>query len=173
MDKLGTYAVPVTVGLIVLFGLIRRVPVFDAFMSGAKEGLKSSVSILPPLVGLITAVTMLKASGALDLFSAAAAPVAHLLGIPVQVVPLTLLRPISGSGSLAFVSKILEDNGPDSFAGRVASVIMGSTETTFYAIAVYFGSVGIKRTRHTIPAALAADATGFIMSVVAVGLIFG
>lgn len=173
MDKLGTYAVPVTVGLIVLFGLFRHVPVFDAFMSGAKEGLSSSVSILPPLVGLITAVTMLKASGALDLFSAAVAPVAHLLGIPEQVVPLTLLRPISGSGSLAFVSNILENNGPDSFAGRVASVMMGSTETTFYAIAVYFGAIGVKRTRHTIPAALAADATGFIMSAVAVGLFFG
>ncbi len=172
MDKFGAYVVPVTVCIIIIFGLIRKVPVFDSFVAGAKEGISSTVSILPSLVGLIMAVTMLKASGALDMFSAFIAPLAECIGLPPQTMPLALLRPISGSGSTAILTQIFADYGPDSFIGRVASVMMGSTETTFYAIAVYFGAVGIKKTRHAIPAALAADATGYLMSVLAVRLFF-
>lgn len=172
MDKFGAYVVPVTVCLIIVFGLVRRVPVFDSFVAGAKEGISSTVSILPSLVGLIMAVTMLKASGALDMFSSFIAPLAECIGLPPQTMPLALLRPISGSGSTAILTQIFADYGPDSFIGRVASVMMGSTETTFYAIAVYFGAVGIKKTRHAIPAALAADATGYLMSVLAVRLFF-
>ncbi len=172
MDKFGAYAVPVTVCIIIIFGLIRKVPVFDSFVAGAKEGIASTVSILPSLIGLIMAVTMLKASGALDMFSSFIAPLAESIGLPPQTMPLALLRPISGSGSTAILTQIFADYGPDSFIGRVASVMMGSTETTFYAIAVYFGAVGIKKTRHAIPAALAADAAGYLMSVLAVRLFF-
>lgn len=173
MDKMGIYVVPAVVLLMVLFGVIRRVPVFDTFVEGAKEGLASCFSILPTLVGLMMAVTMLSASGALDLLSSFLAPAARFLGIPSNVMPLALIKPISGSGSTALLSQIFATSGPDSFAGRVASVMAGSTETTFYCIAVYYGSVQIKRTRHTIPAALTADLTAFLMASLAVRLFFG
>ena len=115
---------------------------------------------------------MLSASGALDMLCAFISPAAEWMGLPPETMPLALLRPISGSGSLAILSDIFERNGPDSFAGRVASVMMGSTETTFYAIAVYFGSVGIKKTRHAVPSALTADLVGYFMSAAAVRMFF-
>lgn len=163
---------PAVVLCIILFGFIRKVPVFDTFVSGAREGLRSTVSILPSLIGLIMAVSMLSASGALDLLSSFLAPAANLIGLPKQAMPLALIRPISGSGSTAVLARIFQDRGPDSFIGRVASVMSGSTETTFYAIAVYFGAVGIKKTRHTIPAALAADLTVCVVSALTVRLFF-
>lgn len=163
---------PAAVLCIVLFGFFRKVPVFDAFVSGAKEGLRSTVSILPSLIGLIMAVSMFSASGALDLLSSFLAPVAGAVGLPKQAMPLALIRPVSGSGSTAVLTQIFRDNGPDSFIGRVASVMSGSTETTFYAIAVYFGAVGIKKTRHTVPAALTADLTVCIVSALSVRLLF-
>ncbi|MCI9273581.1 MAG: spore maturation protein [Clostridiales bacterium] len=172
MEKFGSYLVPVLISLILLFGFVKKVPLFDTFLDGAKEGLKSTVSIAPALIGLITAVSMLKASGALDIFTAAIRPVAAFLGLPPEVMPLTLLRPVSGSGSIAILDHIFSTCGPDSFAGRVASVMMGSTETTFYAVAVYFGAVGIKKTRHTIPAAVTADMASFLISALAVRLFF-
>ncbi|QAT51340.1 spore maturation protein [Caproiciproducens sp. NJN-50] len=163
---------PAVVFCIILFGFIRKVPVFDTFVSGAKEGLRSTVSILPSLIGLIMAVSMLSASGALDLLSSLLAPVANWIGLPKQAMPLALIRPISGSGSTAVLFRIFQDYGPDSFIGRVSSVMSGSTETTFYAIAVYFGAVGIRKTRHTIPAALTADLTVCIVSALTVRLLF-
>lgn len=172
MADFGAYAVPVVIAAIVLFGFLRKVPVFDTFVAGAKEGLHTSVSILPTLVGLIMAVSMLSASGALDLLSSLLAPAANFLGLPPQVMPLALIKPFSGSGSTAVLTQIYKDCGPDSFAGRVASVMAGSTETTFYAVAVYFGSVGIKKTRHTIPAALLGDLTACILSALTVHLFF-
>jgi spore maturation protein B len=164
--------VPATIFFILIFGFVRKVPVFDVFVSGAKEGAMSCFDILPSLVGLILAVNMLSASGALDLVSSALRPAALALGLPPEVMPLALMRPVSGSGSNALLLQLFRDYGPDSFVGRVASVMNGSTETTFYAIAVYFGAVGIKKTRHTIPAALTADLVGYIASVWAVRILF-
>ena len=172
MDKLGVYAIPSAVFLIVIFGLMRGVPLFDTFVAGAKEGFSSTISILPSLIGLMMAVAMLSASGALDILSSLLSPVAAFLGLPPQVMPLVLIKPISGSGSTAVLAQIFQNCGTESFAGRVASVMSGSTETTFYAIAVYFGSVGIKKPRHTIPAALTADFTAFVVSALAVRLFF-
>ncbi len=172
MDKLGVYAIPAVVFLIVLFGLMRGVPLFDTFVAGAKEGFSSSISILPSLVGLMMAVSMLNASGALDILSSLLAPAARLLGLPPEVMPLALIKPVSGSGATAVLAQIFQNNGTESFAGRVASVMAGSTETTFYAIAVYFGSVGVKKTRHTIPAAVTADLTAFVVSALTVRLFF-
>jgi spore maturation protein B len=169
---MGVYAVPCVILCILSFGLFRKVPLFDTFVAGAKEGLHSTISILPSLIGLIMAVTMFSASGALDLFSSFLAPVANFLGLPPQVMPLALIKPISGSGSTAVLTQIFKDHGPDSFIGRVASVMSGSTETTFYAIAVYFGAVGIRKTRHTIPSALAADLSACIFSALTVHLFF-
>lgn len=173
MDKIGVYVIPLATILIIIFGLVKKVPIFDAFLQGAKEGMKSTAGIAPALIGLITAVTMLKASGALDMFTSLVKPVTEAIGFPSELVPLAVLRPVSGSGSIALLDNIMANNGVDTFIGRVGSVMMGSTETTFYAIAVYFGSVGIKNTRHAIPSSIIADLTSVIASVFAVILIFG
>ena len=172
MAQFGDYFVPILIAAIIIFALIKNVNVFDSFISGAREGISISIKILPTLVGLITAVAMFKASGALDLLTYGFKPVAKILAIPEEILPLAFLRPISGSGALALMENILKQFGPDSYIGRVAAVIQGSTETTFYAIAVYFGSIGIKNTKNVVPAALAADMAGFVMSAITVRLFF-
>ena len=173
MDKITAYILPSIVVFILLFGVCKGIKVFDCFLEGAKEGLKSVAGLLPPLIGLVTAVAMLRASGALDVLVWVMSPVARFLGIPQEVMPLTVLSPISGSGSLTMFESIMNNCGPDSTAGRVASVIMGSTETTFYAVTVYFGAIGVKRTKHTIPAAVLADLTSYVCSAWAVRLFWG
>lgn len=172
MDKFGAFVVPTIIFIIIILGFLKNVPVFDTFVKGATDGMKSTAAIAPSLIGLIVSVNMLKASGALDMFTEFISPVANYFHIPPIVLPLAFLRPISGSGSIAFLDTIFSVAGVDSFAGRVASVMMGSTETTFYAIAIYFGAVGIKNTRHTIPAALIGDFVGFIVSIITVSLLF-
>ena len=161
---------PAFIAVVVIYGLIKKVPVFDTFSSGAREGFKTLYSIAPTLIGLIVAVNMLKASGAIDFLCDKITPAADYLGFPKEIVPMILLRPVSGGGSTALLTDIYKNYGPDSFAGEVASVLAGSTETTFYAIAVYFGSVGIKKIRHTLIAALAADFTAAVMAVLTVRL---
>lgn len=156
-----------------IFALWRRVDVYSALTAGAGEGLTVLLRIAPALVGLMTAVAMFRASGAMDWLSGLCAPLLEKVGIPAELTPLMLIRPISGSGALAVGSEVMNTCGPDSYAGRVAAVMLGSTETTFYTIAVYFSSAGITRTRHTIPAALTADLVGFIGSALAVRIFFG
>ena len=159
---------PLIVVGFVLFGMFRKVGVFDAFLCGAKEGLLTAYSIVPTMVGLITAVSMLKASGAVEMLTELVSPVAEILGFPAEIVPVALLRPVSGSGSTALVLSILEEFGADSFVGRIVSVMAGSTETTVYAIALYYSAVGIKKTRHTLFAGLVADFTAVVFSVLTV-----
>lgn len=165
--------VPAFIAIIVMIGLIKKIPVFDAFVDGAKKGLITLYSIIPTLVGLIVAVNMLKASGALDMLCDFISPAAEFLGFPKEIVPMVLLRPVSGSGSTALLNQIYTDSGPDSFAGRVASVLAGSTETTFYAITVYFGATRVKKIRHTMWVALVADFTAAVMAVLTVRIFFG
>ena len=148
-------------------GTGRRVNVYAALTRGAEDGLTVLLHVIPALVGLLTAVSMFRASGAMDALARLCAPVLNLLGIPAETVPLMLVRPVSGSGALAVASDLMAAHGPDSYIGRVA------TETTFYTIAVYSGSAGIARTRHTVPAALAADLTGFLTAALTVRLLFG
>ncbi len=157
---------PVFIAIFVAAGLIKRVGVYDCFTEGAKEGVQSMLGIIAPLVGLMVAINMFRASGALDIIAGAAAPLLSAMGMPAEVLPLAMLRPISGSASLAVVTDIFRICGPDSAAGKIASVMMGSTETTFYTVAVYFGAAGIKNTRHTLAAALSADITGIVLSAV-------
>ena len=164
MEKMTGYILPCVTAAIVLFGAAKGIKVFDVFVSGAKKGFDSAVKLLPPLMGLVLGVTMLRQSGALDVIIRIFEPLATLSGIPKDVIPLTVLSPISGSGSLTMFEQILKTFGPDSIEGRVASIIMGSTETTFYAVTVYYGSVGIKKSGCTVPAALLADMTSFVAS---------
>lgn len=166
MEKISSYILPVITAAIVIFGLAKGIKVFDCFVSGAAKGLQSAIKLLPPLMGLVLGVTMLRQSGALNVITKMLTPVAELTGIPADVLPLTVLSPISGSGSLTMFEQILKNFGPDSPEGRISSVIMGSTETTFYAVTVYYGSVGIRKSGCTVPAALLADMTSFIVSAI-------
>ena len=173
MEQIGAAALPVIIGVILLFGFLRGVDVFDAFVSGAKEGIHTTLGLLPTLIGLIVAVSMVRASGLLDALCALCEPLANAAGISTEVLPLALLRPISGSGSSAYTLSLLEQFGPDSETGKIASVLASSTETTFYAVTVYFGAVGCKKLRHTIPAALAGDCMAVVLSVVTVKFFSG
>ena len=159
--------------VIVVFGLIKRVPVFDIFLKGAKEGMQILYSIAPTIIGLVFAVDLLRSSGAIDAICNFIEPIADYLGFPKEIVPMVLLRPVSGSGSTALLTSLYEQCGPDSFAGRVASVLAGSSETTFYAIAMYFGCIKVKKIRHTLFAAIIADITAAVMSVLTVRIYFG
>lgn len=171
--NVSALVIPLLLALVAAWGMGKRVNVYSALTHGAEEGLTVLVHIIPNLVGLLTAVAMFRASGAMDALSGVFAPVLEALGIPPETAPLMLIRPVSGSGALAVASELMAAHGPDSTVGRVAAVMMGSTETTFYTIAVYFGSAGIVRTRHTVPAALAADFTGFLAAAWTVRLFFG
>lgn len=164
--------IPLLLTAAAAWGLWRRVDVYAALSDGAARGLSLTVHILPSLVGLLTAVAMLRASGALEALTELCAPALRALGIPPETAPLMLIRPLSGGGALAVGSELIRAYGPESTVGRVAAVMLGSTETTFYTVAVYFGAAGIRRTRHAIPAALAADLTGFAASALAVRLFF-
>lgn len=159
--------------IVVIYGLVKRVPVFDIFLKGAKEGMQILYSIAPTIIGLVFAVDLLRSSGAIDAICNFIEPVADYLGFPKEIVPMVLLRPVSGSGSTALLTSLYKECGPDSFAGRVASVLAGSSETTFYAIAMYFGCIKVKKIRHTLFAAILADITAAVMSVLTVRLYFG
>lgn len=161
---ISTGVMPVMLISIVGYGLIKGINVFDAFLSGAKDGMKTAVKILPALVGLIAAISMLRASGALEFITRMLAPVTAFFKMPPEVLPLALLRPVSGSGALAVVNDIFKAHGADSLVGYTASVMMGSTETTFYTLTVYFGAVGIKDARYALKAALIADFVGMVAS---------
>ena len=167
------FVMPAFACVIVVFGLIKRVPVFDIFLKGAKEGMQILYSIAPTIIGLVFAVDLLRSSGAIDAICNFIEPVADYLGFPKEIVPMVLLRPVSGSGSTALLTSLYEQCGPDSFAGRVASVLAGSSETTFYAIAMYFGCIRVRKIRHTLFAAIIADITAAVMSVLTVRLYFG
>ncbi len=173
MRLLGAAVLPLVIVIIVAFGLFKGVKIFDCFMEGAKDGLKTVKNILPSIVGILVAVSMLKASGGLDVIVKLLSPIANATGIPEEIMPLAVLNPISGGGALSLYEIILKEYGADSYLGRVASVMMGATETTFYAIAIYYGSVGIKKTRHTVLAGLTADFVSFVASAWTVRLFFG
>lgn len=164
---------PVFACIVIVFGLIKKVAVFDVFLKGAKEGIQILYSIAPTIIGLVFAVDLLRSSGAIDVLCNFIEPAADFLGFPPEIVPMVLLRPVSGSGSTALLTSLFETSGPDSFAGRVASVLAGSSETTFYAIAMYFGCIRVKKIRHTLFAAILADITAAVMSVITVRLYFG
>ncbi len=169
---ISSYIVPLLLALTAIYALTKKVDVYDALTSGAREGISVLVRIFPALAALLSAVYMLRASGAMELLTAWLAPAMELLGVPSETTALMLIRPISGSGALAVGSDLMATHGADSYIGRVAAVMLGSTETTFYTIAVYFGAAGIRRTRYTVPAALVADLAGFVFAAMAVRVFF-
>lgn len=171
--SLSELVVPVLLCFTACYALGKRVDVYTALTRGAEEGLNILVHILPSLIALLTAVYMFRASGAMEFLALLLSPLLTALGIPPEAAPLLIIRPISGSGALAVGSELMETYGVDSYVGRVAAVMLGSSETTFYTVAVYCGAAGITRTRYTIPAALCADFVMFLLSAAAVRLFFG
>lgn len=158
--------------IIVAYGMIKKVNIFDCFIEGGSEGISIAFKLAPTLIGLVFAVTMLSSSGFFDLLTGWLAPVSKASGIPAEVIPLALIRPFSGSGAMAIFENIITKYGVASKPATVAAVLMGSTETTFYAAAVYFSAVGITKTSYTIPCALVADFAGLVMATFTVN-IFG
>ena len=165
--------VPCVLAGTALYGTLRRVDVYGALVQGAGQGLETLTRIAPALICLLTAVSMVRASGLLQALASWLSPVLGRLGLPPELLPLMLVRPISGSAALGVGADLINTYGPDSVLGRMAAVMLGSTETTLYTIAVYFSAAGITRTRYALPAALCADAAGFLASAWAVGVVFG
>lgn len=147
-----------------LYAAVKKINVFDVFVKGAKQGFETSISIVPYLIAMIVAIGMLRASGFFELLNTVLAPILNKIGMPSELLPLALVRPFSGSAATGVMAELIHEHGGDAFISKTAATMMGSTETTFYVIAVYFGAVGVKRTRHAIPAGLLADLAGIIAS---------
>jgi len=172
VNLISIWAIPVFLIGIPLYGAVRGVKVYESFVEGAKEGFQIAVRIIPYLVAILVAVGMLRGAGGIDLLVGWVDPVLARIGIPAEIVPLGIMRALSGSGSLGIVTELVKTHGPDSFIARLAASIYGSTETTFYVLAVYFGAVGIKKPRHAVLAGLIADLASFIAAVVVCRLVF-
>jgi len=172
ISAVSDYAIPVIIFIIVGFAVVKKVKMYEAFVEGAKGGFEVAIKIIPFLVAILVAIGMFRASGAMDYVVRLISPVTDFFGMPAEALPVALMRPLSGSGSLGLVTEIMKTHGPDSFIGRLVSTMYGSTETTFYVLAVYFGSVGVTRTRHAVPAGLLADAAGPIGALLICKLVF-
>jgi len=172
VDVVSLWAIPGMLALIPLWGAIRRVQVYDAFIEGAEEGLQVAVRIIPFLVGMMVALSVFRASGAMEIVARLISPVTSRLGFPTEVLPLMIVRPLSGAGALAVTADLLKTHHPDSYLGRLASIVQGSTDTTFYVLTVYFGSVGIRKTRYAASVGLLADCVGFVAALYACNWFF-
>ena len=172
INAVSLLAIPFLLSFFPLYAALRRVPVYEEFVEGAKEGIQVALRIIPFLVAILVAIGMFRSAGGIDLISRALDPVFQVVGFPAELLPMALMRPLSGSGSMGIFSELVAAHGPDSLLARMAGTIMGCTETTFYVLAVYFGSVAIRRTRHAVPAGLIADLTGIIASVAICRLVF-
>jgi spore maturation protein B len=164
LDTISTWTIPAMLALIPLWGYIRRVNVYDTFIEGAEEGLQVAVKIIPYLVAMMVALAVFRASGAMDLLARSINPVTSRLGFPSEILPLMIVRPMSGAGALAVTADLLKTHHPDSYIGRLASIMQGSTDTTFYVLTVYFGAVGIRKTRYAAAVGLTADVVGFLVA---------
>ena len=173
MNLVSYFVIPLMLVGFPLYGLFKRVPVYESFVVGAREGFQVAVRIIPYLVAILFAVAMFRASGAMDALTAALSPILGPLGFPPEVLPMAIVRPLTGSGSAAIVVDMISRYGEDSIFVKMAAVMFGSTETTFYVIAVYFGAINIRKTRHAVPAGLIADIAAMIFAVWSVRLLFG
>ena len=169
---LSTAAIPLIIFTIVVIAAVRKVKVYEEFVEGAKDGFTTAVRIIPYLVAMLVAIGMFRASGAMDQLTLLISPLTEAIGFPGELVPLGIIRNLSGSGSLGLMTDIMKTHGPDSFLGRLSGALMGSHETTFYVLAVYFGSVGVKRVRHAAIAGIFGDLIALIMSVILVRWLF-
>ena len=172
VDTLAAWVIPAFIFMALVYAFIKKVDVFDTFVSGAQEGFATSIKLIPFMVAMLVAIGIFRASGALDILINILTPVLSLFKIPGEIVPLALMRPLSGSAALGITAEILQTNGPDTLLGRIASTMQGSTDTTLFILTVYFGSVGIRRTRHALAVGLIADLAGFVTAVVICTMVF-
>ncbi len=172
LELLSNWAIPLVLIIVPLIALTKKVPVYESFVSGAKEGFTTAIRIIPFLVAMLIAIKVFQQSGVMNLLINLIAPITSYFNIPKEVIPLALIRPLSGSGALGMLTSILETYGPDSFVGFLASTMQGSTETTFYVLTVYFGAINIRKLRHSLAACLLTDIAGFLASAYIVHRIF-
>jgi spore maturation protein B len=172
IGTISIWAIPVFILGIPVYGALKKVKVYESFVEGAKGGFQMAIRIIPYLVAILVAVGMLRGAGAIDMLARWLDPVLVRVGFPVEILPLAIMRPLSGSGSMGIVTELIKVHGPDSFIGRLAASAYGSTETTFYVLAVYFGSVGIKKTRHAVVCGLTADIASLIAAIIICRLVF-
>lgn len=172
LDSLSFFIIPAILVGFPLYGLFKRVPVYESFVEGGREGFQVAVRIIPYLVAILFAIAMFRASGAMDALTTLLNPILKPIGFPAEVLPMAIIRPLTGSGSAALVVDMIEQFGEDSIFVKMAAVMFGSTETTFYIIAVYFGAVGIKKTRHALHAGLTADIAAMLIAVWLVRLLY-
>ncbi|HUI63318.1 MAG TPA: spore maturation protein [Bacteroidota bacterium] len=172
LNVIAVVAIPLVLVIFLGWGIVRRVKVYEVFVEGAKEGFATAIRIIPYLVAMLVAIGIFRASGALDLLTSLVSPVTSALGMPPETLPMALMRPLSGSGSLGIMTELMKVHGPDSLIGVMASTMYGSSETTFYVLAVYFGAVGIKNTRHALPVGIIADIAGMLAAVWIVNFLF-
>lgn len=165
LTVVSRWAIPFMLFAIPLLGYLRKVPVYQTFVEGAEDGFHTAVRIIPYLVAMMVAIGVFRASGAMELAARALGPALNLVGMPAEVLPLAIMRPLSGSAALGLAAELIRTYGPDSFIGRLASTMQGSTDTTFFVLTIYFGSVGIRHYRHAVAAGLLADVTGLIVSI--------
>ncbi|KGP70929.1 spore maturation protein [Pontibacillus yanchengensis] len=173
ITTVSTWMIPCIILLVLLVGTWKRVPTYETFVEGGKEGVKMAFSLLPFLLGMMVAIAIFRASGAMEAFVSLLSPFLGLIGVPSEIVPLALVRPISGTAALGMTTELIGTHGPDSFIGRLASTMQGSTDTTLYIITVYFGAVGIKRMGDALKVGLIADFIGIIASIIVVTIVFG
>lgn len=173
VSLISLWMIPSLIGFILLYGTFKKIPTYESFVEGGKEGIQIAFSIIPYLVGMLVSISIFRASGALEYFMSFLKPVLDFIGVPSEVAPLAIIRPISGNAALGMTSDLIATYGPDSFIGRLASVIQGSTDTTLYVLTVYFGAVGIKKMGDALKVGLLADLVGFIAAIVVVTLMFG
>lgn len=172
VTTVSLWIIPLLLAFVLAYGTYKRVPTYEVFVDGAKEGFGMAVSIIPYLVGMLVAISVFRASGAMDFFIGMTQPVLQRIGVPPEIVPLAFIRPISGTGALGMTSDLIATYGADSFIGRLASTMQGSTDTTLYIITVYFGAVGIKKMKDAIKVGLLADFIGIAASIIIVYLVF-
>lgn len=170
---ISIWIIPVMLLIILLVALYQRLPAYELFVEGGKEGIEIAFTLLPFLVGMIVAITILRSSGALDAFVSLLTPILALLNIPPEIVPLALLRPISGTAALSLTAELTNTYGPDSFIGRLAATMQGSTDTTLYILTIYFGAVGVTKMRYALKVGLLADLVGIMMAIVITSIVFG
>lgn len=169
---ISLWFIPVLIGFILLYGTYKRIPTYESFVEGGKEGIKIAISIIPFLVGMLVAISVFRASGALEYLMNFIRPWLEAIGIPAEIVPLAFIRPISGTAALGMTSDLIAAHGPDSFIGRLAAVLQGSTDTTLYVLTVYFGAIGIKKMGDALKVGLLADLAGIIAAIIVVSLVW-
>jgi spore maturation protein B len=172
ISLISLWMIPLIIGFILLYGTFKKVPTYETFVEGGKEGIDIAFSIIPYLVGMLVAITIFRASGALEFFVGMMKPALDAIGVPSEIVPLAFIRPISGTAALGMTTDLIAAYGPDSFIGRLAAVMQGSTDTTLYILTVYFGAVGVKKMGDALKVGLLADLLGIIASIIIVMMIF-